>query len=102
MNKVFINNSGAIEIIDPLEVVFIKIEKGKSIINFVNGKFLTISKSLVNIHDYFKEDFIRVHNSYIVNLHHIISFKSKYLTLSTKDTIPLSRGKKKELESMFL
>lgn len=101
MEKVLINNRRCIEIIDPLDVVYIKSEKGRSIINYVNGDLLTTTKSLVNIHDCFGESFIRVHKSYIVNIHHIIKFKANRATLSTKETVPLSKGVKKELESMF-
>jgi two-component system, LytTR family, response regulator LytT len=59
------------------------------------GKINTIEESL-------KEDFIRCHQSYVVNLKYIAGIEGNYLMIITGERIPISESRKSEVKKAFL
>ena len=79
-------------------------ESDKRIINIVTpteeysfyGKLDTIEEQLK------KQDFVRCHQSYLVNAKKITSVKMNEVTLSDSKTIPVSKRRSKETNEAFL
>lgn len=46
--------------------------------------------------------FLRVHKSYLVNYRHIKSINTKSITITNNDEIPISHGKKTEIQDHFM
>ena len=46
--------------------------------------------------------FIRVHKSYLVNYRFIRSINAKYLLMTDNSEIPISHGKKTEIQEKFM
>ncbi|MGB8452053.1 MAG: LytTR family DNA-binding domain-containing protein [Anaerocolumna sp.] len=59
------------------------------------GKINAIEKIL-------KENFLRCHQSYIVNLKYIAGVEGNYLLLTTGEKIPISESRKSEVKKAFL
>lgn len=78
------------------EIIFFEIERNYCTIytSHRNYKFV-VKISLIKLTEQLDSRFIRVHNSYIVNVNHIKSFSSSSVKLENY-TIPLSRTYKKE------
>ena len=63
----------------------------KTIIHFTDGKEKVVSRSLSKIQSMLKNpDFIRIHQSFVVNLNSITGFSSKSVTILSR-VIPISR-----------
>ncbi len=64
-------------------------------VEFFYGKINAIEETL-------KEDFLRCHQSYIVNLKYIAGLEGNYLLLTTGEKIPISESRKSEVKRAFL
>lgn len=64
---------------------------------------LRVGMTLNEISEIFSENngFARAHNSYIVNMEHIVSIKSDSVTLTDGTSLPVSRSKSKEFHQAF-
>jgi len=60
---------------------------------------ITLSKTLKWVQERLDDTFIRVHNSYLVALLHIVSYSTKHCTIKLSSTaaIPVSRSNKQKL-----
>ncbi len=80
------------------DILFLQAESNYTTIHTKEGK-VTVSKTLKSFTERINGLFIRVHQSYIVNLMHISSYhlNQKTLDLAGSYKIPVSRSRHKEL-----
>lgn len=74
--------------------------------HFVNEKRITVSKTLKDIENLLKDyDFIRVHQSHLVNLNKVKSFLNNegnsFVVLNNQTEVPVSRQKRKEVKDLL-
>lgn len=101
-----ISNSRGYVFIALDEILFLKADSSYTEIYMVDGK----KYSAVKLLKYFEREleanhFIRVHQSYVVNMLHLSKYLNRdqnTLELVTGDQIPVSRSRKKELMSSFI
>jgi DNA-binding LytR/AlgR family response regulator len=80
------------------DILFIKADKAYSTITLIGGKEYTVSKHIKIIQNLLPINFIRTHNSYLINVLHAVSFhKNSTFTLNNNQVIPISRRRKKEI-----
>ena len=94
--KITLNTDGKMIFLDPKEILFIVSDGNYSTIHTLNKKFL-ITKKLKEINAQLpKEEFFRIHNSYIINLKKVKEFfkSDGYIILENNHKIPVSRQKK--------
>jgi DNA-binding LytR/AlgR family response regulator len=71
--------------------------------NETNAKILSRKYSLSQIESFAKEfGFIRVHKSYLVNYRYIENINAKSLVMINRCEIPISHGKKTEIQEQFM
>ena len=103
-DKIQVTTDQNIKLIDPFSILYCKSDGNYCHIYFKDNTSLFISKKLKYMEE--KLDglaFMRVHNSYIVNLNAIKEINRKDTTLIMDDNslVPISRSKKERLFSMF-
>ena len=83
-------------VLNSSEILYVKADKAYSKITMLNGKEYLVSKNLKLIQNMLPVNFIRTHNSYLINVLHAVSFhKNSTFTLNNDQVIPLSRRRKK-------
>ena len=66
-------------------------------------KVLSRKYSLSQIEQLTKDDgFLRVHKSYLINYRYIQSIGAKSIIMANNDEIPISHGKKTEIQEKFM
>lgn len=74
LDKIVINNSGEIFIIPKNEILFIEVRNKETLIHTPNETYVT-QKTLLEYQNQLGENFIRVHNSFLVNKNKIRKIK---------------------------
>ena len=70
---------------------------------YTTSEKITLRKKISEIEELLpREYFIRCHRSYIVNVKHIKSIFKNYLLLADGEEIPISRGKYKDVNDIFI
>lgn len=103
-DKIQISTDQNIKLLDPEAILYCKSDGNYCHIHCKNGNSLLVSKKLKSLEEKLDSPpFMRVHNSYIVNLNEIkeINKKDTLLLLSNDSLIPVSRQKKDKLFSLF-
>ncbi len=97
-----------VEMVDIDEILYIKSDSNYSEFHLVDSSTIIISKTLKRVELVFfhnKKDFLRIHQSYIVNINHIKRYNKGAggtIVISNGDILPVSRAKKVELlERLF-
>ena len=85
------------------QISYLKSESNYTNIFLKNGKQVLISQTLKLINEQLDNQFLRVHNSVIINLLEVESFNTKNLiiTLFSGEQINVSRRKKAEVGKIF-
>jgi two-component system LytT family response regulator len=94
--KITLNTDGKLIFVDPKEILFIVSEGNYSTIHSSDKK-IVITKKLKELDSILpKEEFFRIHNSYIINLKKVREFLKSdgYVILENGHKIPVSRQKK--------
>ena len=94
--KITLNTDGKLIFVDPKEILFIVSEGNYSTIHSSDKK-IVITKKLKELDSILpKEEFFRIHNSYIINLKKVTEFLKSdgYVILENNHKIPVSRQKK--------
>lgn len=94
--KITLNTDGKLIFVDPKEILFIVSEGNYSTIH-TSDKKIVITKKLKELDSRLpKEEFFRIHNSYIINLKKVTEFLKSdgYVILENNHKIPVSRQKK--------
>lgn len=82
--------------INPSDIIYIESRNSYSIFHILHHSDIMISKSIKEYESLLASyNFIRVHQSYLVNAIHIVSIQnSEIMVLSNKQQIPISRNRK--------
>ncbi|MFO7940965.1 MAG: LytTR family DNA-binding domain-containing protein [Bacteroidales bacterium] len=103
-NRIIIAESGRYRIIDYREIRYIEGHGSYSTIYWEQNKS-SISKNLKQIEETLdcNAQFIRVHQSFMVNINQIKDFqiKESQIITSQDEVLPISRGYKKEIIAVF-
>lgn len=103
-DKIQIATDQNIKLVDPFSILYCKSDGNYCHIHFKDDTSLLISKKLKYMEEKLEDfPFMRVHNSYVVNLNAIqaIDKKDTLLIMTDESIIPISRAKKDKLFSMF-
>ena len=102
-DKLIFQVSGGVEFVDPGVVSLLKAESNYTHIIETNGRTLFLSKTLKQCARIFPPNFLRVHQSYLVNPAYMISYdrKAGHLLLEDERTIPVSRSGKSVMQSFL-
>jgi DNA-binding LytR/AlgR family response regulator len=74
-----------------------------SLKNEIEAKCLSRKYSLSQLEQLTKDNgFLRVHKSYLLNYRYIKSINAKSVIMSSDDEIPISHGKKTEIQDSFM
>lgn len=101
LHKIPLSFSNRTIYVEPEEIIYCKSDGNYTEVFLVDGKKEVLSKKLKDVESLINEScFLRVHNSYLVNLKHLKEFiktDGSYLLLNDGTSIPVSRNKKANL-----
>ncbi len=100
-NRVGMCINGSINFFDYAEVIFLKAEGNYTTVYLTKNRKEMLSKTLKEVESLFSNIpcFFRVHNSYFINLNHVIEYKKcegGALIMSNHKHVSISRSKKEE------
>jgi two-component system LytT family response regulator len=101
-NKIALNTKNRVEYLDKRDIIRLESDSNYTHVYNVNGEELTISKTIGEFEDLLCKPgsiFMRVHQSHIVNLNHVVRFKKDSIgVIITRDSceVPLSKQKRDE------
>lgn len=93
----------SLEYVFPSSIIYLKAESNYTLVYLTNGEHVEVIKSLGSFEELLCNNelhFIRVHNSYIINIDYITRYikdDGGFVVMNGKKTIPVSRQKKAEL-----
>lgn len=100
-NLIPLHTHEAIEFVKPDDIIYCKAEGSYSKIFLIDAQHIFLSKTLKDLENLLRqENFLRVHNSYLINTNRIKKFiKSDggFLVMINNDVVKISRQKKDEL-----
>ena len=100
-NKFNLFSKNGTTIINVSDIIYIEAENTYSIFHLSNQPKITISKTLKSVEEQLTgNNFFRIHQSYLVNLNHLLSLKSKdgdFVLLTNNHKVEVSRRRKPEL-----
>jgi two-component system, LytTR family, response regulator len=102
VRKIALPTVNGLEMIRTDHIVVVEADSNYTIFNLLDGKKVIIAKTLKQIEEMLAEQnqFIRVHQSYMVNLHHVERYdkgKGGSLLMVNNARVPVSRSKKEPL-----
>jgi DNA-binding LytR/AlgR family response regulator len=77
------------------DIYYMESQKRILIINTSNMVYKVYDKLATYEKQLYRNDFISVHKSYLVNLNHVVEFNINSLKMANGDTIPISENKRK-------
>jgi two-component system LytT family response regulator len=85
------------------EIIYILAEGSVCHLLLFNQKKITVPKKLKELEDVLPRHFFRIHNSHIVNLHHVEKFlkTDNTVVMSDDQALNVSKYRKKELLERF-
>ncbi|CAM1371378.1 conserved hypothetical protein [Tenacibaculum sediminilitoris] len=98
--KINIQADGRVYLVPKEDILYLKSDKSYTTIHLTNGKNIIATKTLKEVHKkIIYPEFLRVHNSYVVNLNYVVEYNKgvNELTLNEGTIIAVSRSKKNEL-----
>lgn len=105
LQKITISTSDSIHIINVSDIIYCESDKGYTTIYLNNGQNIIASKILREYEDLLPQDyFMRVHQSYLVNLEHVMRYDKKdknFLVTTLNHKIPVSHRLKNKLINYF-
>jgi two-component system, LytTR family, response regulator len=104
-DKIPVPDTDGIELISSDEIIYCKSDSNYCTLVLSGKRKITASKTLKHFEDLLnKEQFIRVHKSYLINRNHIKKYLKKdggELVMSNNDVIPLSRNIRDEIVKLI-
>ena len=98
--KIVLPTQSGYEILPVKEIIRCRADINYTTFYLLNGSKMVVSKTLKEFEDLLNEyDFIRVHNSHLINLHHIKNYtrgEGGVVTMSDGTEVDVSRRKKEE------
>ncbi|MCD6660089.1 MAG: LytTR family DNA-binding domain-containing protein [Lentimicrobium sp.] len=102
--KVILKTADAIHILDAEDIIRCESDRNYTRFYLKSGEELLISKSIKEFVEYLEErNFMRVHQSHLINLNYLIKFKKDDLICVLRDSteVPVAWRKKDELLKIF-
>jgi len=104
-SKLAVTVNNGYEYIELDEIIRFEADRSYCALFLKGGKKLLVSKCLNEFYKLLQgKNFYRVHNSHLINLHHVIKFvrtDGGFVKLSDGSTVPISRNKKDEFLMMM-
>ncbi len=103
INKLVVHSVDCTRIIPTDKIEFIEASGGYSIIHFTDATTLLVSKTLKYISTSLGACFLRIHNSYVINLNYMKEYRPKesQVTMESSKTAQVSRVKKQILKEIL-
>ena len=102
--KITINTDGKLVFLEPNDIVYAESDGNYATLFLHNGKSILLTKKLKEVVEILpKENFFRIHNSFIVNLNKIKEYLKTdgYVVLDNGKKIPVSRQRKSDFLGKF-
>ncbi len=102
--KITINTDGKLVFLEPKDIFYVASDGNYSTLYLSDNKKIVVTKKLKEVDALLpKDNFFRIHNSFIINLHKIKEFLKSdgYVVLENNAKIPVSRQRKSELLEKF-
>lgn len=100
LNKICLATSDGFEFIEVNDIIYCKAEGSYTAFILKNSEKLLVSKNLKEYENLLlDQDFMRVHNSFLINLKEIkkyIKSDGGYIIMNNNDTVSISRSKKED------
>ena len=102
--KSIIKSDGRTELVDFDNVLYFESDKNNIKIFFIDRDYcLSWRKTIASAEeDLRKHGFFRIHRAYLINLHMVKSFNSKFVTMSNGDELPISAKKYAEFCKVYI
>lgn len=104
-SKIALPEGNMLVFYEPDEIIRVESDSNYSHIFLVNGKKITLSKTLKEVSENIKgEPFFRVHQSHLINTNYIDKVakgENAYVVMKDGSTITISRSKKEEFLELF-
>lgn len=85
------------------EVLYIETKGHKNFFHLTDGRLRSIYRKLDELEEDFSGmDFLRCHQSYLVNMHYIEKISSYVLTLKNSEQLSVPKARYKEVKKVFL
>lgn len=101
-----IANGNGVKFIPHSEILYCIAEGNYTLIHLSSGKKISSSRTLKQVEQALPGgDFVRIHHSYIANLHHILSFQQEpepVISMSDGKKLTVSRRRKKAFLEKFI
>lgn len=101
LKRIILNTADHLQLVSVNEILFAEADSNYTVFVLSGGKHFMVSRTLKEFENLLSESgFIRVHQSYLVNLEHIDRFVKKdggYLLLKNGSKIPVSPNLKKQV-----
>lgn len=105
LHRLALSSLKEVRLVNPQEIVHCESSNVYTTFYLENGENITVSRPIYEYEELLAEyGFVRCHQSHLINIAHIKSWKREdgdFLVMSNQSTIPVSRSKKKSLESIL-
>lgn len=106
MQRISLNTSDAVHLVQVKDILYCKCDNNSTTFYLANHEPIIVSRSIKEIEEQLsKLSFFRSHQSYLVNINHVIELKKNNnysIILSDNSLIPTSTRKRKEILQILL
>jgi DNA-binding LytR/AlgR family response regulator len=89
---IYFPSNKAAQLIKPSSIVYLEADSNYTYIHCADGKKMLLSRTIKYLKAYLPEDkFIRIHQSYLVNIDYISTAEKTKITLRDNKCLPVSR-----------
>lgn len=98
---VAIQHGGAVTMVNPAEIEYIKSDRRKVRLYVTSGDILETYATLGQMTDMLPDDFVQCHKSYIVNMAYISELRTNSVLLRSGAEVPVSQRQRKAIRDLF-
>ena len=98
--KVALATSESIKFVEESHIVYCNSDSNYTTFYLLNGEKLLVSKTLKKSEEMLSDDFLRVHNSFIINLNHVDAYhrgSGGSIRLKDGNLVPVSKSRRDEV-----
>lgn len=105
LGKIALSTSDGLVFVNTSDITYCKADSNYTLVVMQNSQRITVAKTLKEIDEILAGDtFFRVHNSYLINLNHIVKFirgEGGFIQMPDGTEIPIARNRKDEFFQHF-
>lgn len=105
VERIALSTHDGLVFVQTRDIAYCRAESNYTHVILADGQDILVARTLKDLDDTLAgKDFFRVHNSYLVNINHIIRFvrgDGGYIVMPDKAEITISRGKREEFFQLF-